>query len=172
MEVDSCNKLSPRSPIHRLSGTRKMQEPATLCFTWLLPQPRGRGVRSEGRIVDYPGEEEGSPGGVSGRWLLCNLGSSGKVGDPAGMYTRLMGLRWRQAQRSEGRFTELSTVRQARINGLHPYQRQSHRVRFNPLGRRTLQIASRFRCPDRYCAIRLRTSPGGNRRHQGHAAPS
>ena len=103
---------------------------------------------------------------------VCNLGSSGKVGDPAGMHTRLMVLRWRQAQRSEGRFTELSTVRQARINGLHPYQRQSHRVRFNPLGRRTLQIASRFRCPDRYCAIRLRTSPEGDRRHQGHAAPS
>ena len=40
--------------------------------------------------------------------------------------------------------TELSTVRQARIDGLHPYQRQSHRVRFDLLERRPLQTTSVF----------------------------
>ena len=105
-----------------------------------------------------------------------------------------MGLRWRQAQGSLGRVTELSMVRQARMDGLHLYQRQSHRVRFDLLERRPLQTASRFRCPvgrrsqrhqcphpiqnrkqredgpDRYLALRLRTSPEGNTRHQEHAA--
>ena len=73
---------SPRRSSHSTEPVTswKIPQPLTLGSgpgRPLSPSPRGCGVRYEGRIGDYAGEEEGSPGGVSGRRLLCNSGSSG-----------------------------------------------------------------------------------------------
>ena len=73
---------SPRRSSHSTEPVTSWKIPQSLTLgpgpgRPLLPSPRGCGVRYEGRIGDYAGEEEGSPGGVSGRRLLCNSGSLG-----------------------------------------------------------------------------------------------
>ena len=156
----------------------------------LSPSPRGCGVRYEGRIGDYAGEEEGSPGGVSGRRLLCNSGSSGIqlectrglwVFDgvkPRDQKAALQNYRWFAKHGWMACiFINDKVIGFASIYWNEDLSKQPP-VRC-PVGRRS----QRHQCPhliqnrkqredgpDRYLALRLQTSPEGNTRHQERAA--